>query len=201
MPLFPKIISNLETKDPSPERKKALSALIYWIKEKKNNKETIRLNFICTHNSRRSHLAQVWAQALAYHYGLIGIECYSGGTSETALFPKIAETLEFSGFEIRPLSKGENPIISIKYAENELPIIGFSKVFDSHFNPKSFAAILVCDQADQECPVILGAEARFSLPFWDPKTFDDTALQTEKYLESSLQIANEMAFVFSSIGD
>lgn len=200
MPLFPQIIStisSLEQNEPLPERREMLFPLINWIKEKRDNIETIQLNFICTHNSRRSLLAQVWGQALAYHYGLNEIRCYSGGTSETALFPKIAETLEYSGFEIRTLSKGENPIISIKYAENEFPIIGFSKEFNSPFNPKSFAAILVCDQADQECPVIQDAEARFALPFNDPKAFDNSPLQDEKYLERSLQIANELAFVFS----
>lgn len=202
MPLFPQIIStisSLERKEPLPGRREMLFPLINWIKEKLVKNETVQLNFICTHNSRRSHLAQVWGQALAYHYGLNEIRCYSGGTSETALFSKIADTLKGSGFEIQSLSQGQNPIYSFKYAENEFPIIGFSKEFDSSFNPKSFAAILVCDQADQECPIIQGAEARFALPFKDPKAFDDSPLQDEKYLERSLQIASELAYVFTML--
>lgn len=204
MSLFPQIISiisSLERKEPLPERREILSPLINWIKEQQDRNEPIQLNFICTHNSRRSHLAQAWGQALAYHYGLNEIRCYSGGTSETALFPKIADTLKGSGFKIQSLSQGQNPIYSFKYAENEFPIIGFSKVFDSPFNPKSFAAILVCDQANQECPIIQGAEARFPLPFNDPKVFDNTPLQDEKYLERSIQIASELAYVFSMLGN
>jgi arsenate reductase (thioredoxin) len=41
------------------ERKTVLQPLVDFIRFKKSNGTAIRLNFICTHNSRRSHLAQV----------------------------------------------------------------------------------------------------------------------------------------------
>ena len=126
--------------------------------------------------------------------------CYSGGTEATALFPIVAKTLEHSGFEINSISENKNPIYSIKYAENEHPIIGFSKIFDDNFNPKeAFAAILTCSQADQGCPFITGAEIRIPITFEDPKVFDNTTQQAQKYQEKSLQIAAELTYVFSQI--
>ena len=34
-----------------------------------DDKEGVRVLFICTHNSRRSHNSQIWAQVAAYYYG------------------------------------------------------------------------------------------------------------------------------------
>jgi arsenate reductase len=126
--------------------------------------------------------------------------CYSGGTESTALFPMIAETLQNSGFQIKTISKNENPIYSIKYAKNEHPVIGFSKKLDNDFNPKSeFVAIMTCDSANESCPFVPGAEERIPITFDDPKVFDGTPLQAEKYKEKSLQIATELFYVFSQI--
>jgi arsenate reductase len=74
-------------------RLQVLLPLMNYIRSKKNKHESIRLNFICTHNSRRSHLSQIWAQTMAYHWGIKDVFCYSGGTDATAMFPKIVETL------------------------------------------------------------------------------------------------------------
>ena len=158
MKLFDKIetvISTLNVETISKERKSVLRPLVDFLNEKAKNEEDIRINFICTHNSRRSHLSQVWAQTMASYFDIKNVFCYSGGTEATALFPMVAETLINSGFEINTLSKGENPVYSIKYAGNQHPIIGFSKKFDDDFNPKSrFAAIMTCSQADEGCPFI-----------------------------------------------
>ena len=79
-------------------------------------------------------------------------------------------------------------------------MIGFSKVFDAEFNPKSgFAAILTCSQADEGCPFIAGAEKRFPIRYDDPKLYDNTDLQSEKYSERSMEIATEMKYVFSQL--
>ena len=203
MPLFNKIellivTFNLDTI--SKERKETLQPCIDFIQEKVASNQDIRLNFICTHNARRSHLSQIWAQTLAYYFNIKNVQCYSGGTESTALFPMVAETLINSGFQIEKLSEENNPIYSIKFAENEPPIIGFSKKFDANFNPKSeFAAIMTCSQADGGCPFIAGAEKRLPITFEDPKAFDNTPQQAEKYQERSLQIATELCYVFSQI--
>jgi arsenate reductase len=126
--------------------------------------------------------------------------CDSGGTEATALFPSAAEALESSGFKIDKLSDETNPVYAIKYAKTTHAVIGFSKTFDADFNPETeFAAIMTCSSADKGCPFIAGAEKRIPITFEDPKAFDNTPQQTEKYKERSLQIATELKFVFSKI--
>ena len=182
------------------ERKEVLYPLVEYIQNKVNTSEEIRLNFICTHNSRRSHLSQIWAQTMAFHFGIDTIFCYSGGTEATALFPKVAETLTHQGFQIQQLSQEQNPVYAVKYDNNQQPIIGFSKTYFDDFNPKSnFAAIMTCSNADEGCPMVFGAEARFPIKYEDPKAFDGTEVMNEKYTERSLQIASELYFVFSQI--
>lgn len=197
--VFPEIertILSLDVEQISNDRKKVLNPLADYIKEKLGGNETIALNFICTHNSRRSHLSQVWAQTLAHYVGIKNLNCYSGGTEATALFPVVAETLKNMGFEIDKLSKTNNPVYSIKFALNSHPIIGFSKSFDDKFNPKNnFAAIMTCSSADKGCPFVNGADGRFPITFEDPKTFDDSPQQKEKYAERSLQIATDLLYI------
>jgi arsenate reductase len=174
--------------------------LIHYVQEKVLAKQTIRLNFICTHNSRRSHLSQIWAQTMAFHFDIKNVFCYSGGTEATAMFPKVADTLLNQGFEVIKLSETENPVYAIKYSQNEAPVICFSKKYDSGFNPSNnYAAILTCDNADNGCPIILGADARIPIKYNDPKLFDGTELQIAKYAERSLEIAQEMWYVFKQI--
>jgi arsenate reductase len=201
--LFPEIkntIQKLDFNSIAFERKNLLQPLINYIQNKVSNSLEIRLNFICTHNSRRSHLSQIWAQTAASHFNIRNVFCYSGGIEVTALFPMIAITLSQMGFKIEPLSSENNPIYAIKFADNEPPVIGFSKAYDSEFNPKSeFAAIMTCSQADVGCPFIAGADQRIPIPFEDPKMFDNTAEQAQIYLERSAQIATEMFYVFSQI--
>lgn len=193
-------ISSFQFGTISLERKAILLPLIDFIQEKVSKNQEVRLNFICTHNSRRSHLSQVWAQTAAAHFNVKNVFCYSGGTEATALFPMVAKTLEQAGFQMQPLSEGTNPVYSIKYSENEHPIIGFSKTYDDSFNPQSaFAAILTCSSADNGCPFIAGAEKRIPITFEDPKAFDNTPQQEAKYKERSVQIATELFYVFSQI--
>lgn len=191
------VISNFSV---SEERKEVLLPLIDYIQNKVNSKEEIRLNFICTHNSRRSHLSQIWAQTMAFQFGIKNVVCYSGGTEATAMFPKVGEILVNQGFEILQLSESKNPVYAIKFSENEQPIIGFSKTFEDDFNPKSeFVAIMTCSSADEGCPFIAGAEIRLPIRYNDPKEFDGTEFMNEKYTERSLEIASEMYYVFSEI--
>ncbi len=184
-----------ETKIPA-ERKAVLQPLKDYIRQKSALNEPVRLNFICTHNSRRSHLAQIWAQTLAYHFGKQNVFCYSGGTETTAIFPMVVQTLKAQGFQIMELAKTDNPVYALKFAGNEPPVICFSKVFSDAFNPQqSFAAIMTCDHADEACPFVAGAEARFPVRYTDPKAWDGTEIMTEKYHETSLEIGMEMWWV------
>ncbi|WP_428225601.1 low molecular weight phosphatase family protein [Flavobacterium sp.] len=184
----------------SEERKELLNPLITYIQGKVDKQEEIRLNFICTHNSRRSHLSQIWAQTMAFHFGIKQVYCYSGGTEATAMFPKVAETLSKQGFYIQKLSNAENPVYTVRFDENQHPVICFSKAYFDGFNPKNtFGAIMTCNNADEGCPMVFGAEARFPVKYNDPKAYDGTDLMDEKYAERSLEIASEMHYVFSQI--
>lgn len=193
-------IEKLQYQSISEERKITLQPLIDFIQQKTNDGKDINLNFICTHNSRRSHLSQIWAQTGANYFNIPNVHCYSGGTEETALFPKIAETLTNQGFNISKISNESNPIYTIKIGDNTLPIIGFSKKYNNSFNPASdFVAVMTCSQAGGGCPFIVGAEKRIPITFEDPKISDNTPEQAQVYAERSLQIASEMFYVFSMI--
>ena len=184
----------------STERKMVLQPLIDFIQSKILANKKINLNFVCTHNSRRSHLSQIWAQTAAHYFGLKNVFCYSGGTEATAMFPMVGKTLGNQGFQIAKLSDEKNSVYSVKYAKNEHPIMCFSKKYDDVFNPKSeFAAIMTCSHADENCPLIVGCEIRIPVRYEDPKLFDNTPQQAEKYLERSNEIALEMLYVFSKI--
>lgn len=195
-----KTIQSIAKISVSEERKAVLKPLADYIQNKVDSNQEIRLNFICTHNSRRSHLSQIWAQTMAFHFNIKNIFCYSGGTEATAMFPKVAETLTNQGFQIQIISDTENPVYALKFDENQHPIICFSKTYFDEFNPKTnFSAIMTCNNADEGCPVVFGADSRFPIKYDDPKAFDGTELMNEKYAERSLQIASEMYYVFSQI--
>lgn len=193
-------LSSVETKTIPGERKHILLPLISYIQEKVERAEEIRLNFICTHNSRRSIYAQVWAQTMAFYLGIERVYCYSGGTEESAIFPTVIDTLQDSGLRIDKLSGGDNPIFSIKYAENCQPIIGFSKQWNHNFNPSGgFVAIMTCSHADENCPFIVGAEKRIPITYEDLKAYDGTEQLSNKYNDCNMKIATELYYVFSKI--
>lgn len=200
--IYPEIsdfIKNFDDFSPAKERIALLQPLKEYVAEKLSHKKHVRLNFICTHNSRRSHLAQIWAQTMAIHFKCKDVYCYSGGTEATALNKNIVDVLQKSGFKTDVLAKTENPIYQIKFSDNVHPIIGFSKKYDHLFNPKSkFAAVMTCSEADENCPFVPGTEKRIALNYSDPKEFDGTPLEAFKYQERSLQIAQEMFFIFSN---
>lgn len=184
----------------SVQRNRTLQPLIDMIKLNQYDVAGIQLNFICTHNSRRSILAQVWAQLAAHYYGIANVTCYSGGTEQTSIASRILTTLSEQGLCIAALTDGTNPVYAIKYAENALPIIGFSKKYDHAFNPvSSFIAVLTCSQADVGCPYVAGAKSRIPITYEDPKIADSTENEAAVYADCSIQIASEMFYVFSQI--
>ena len=194
------IDSHIANKDISEDRKEILQPLILYIQDKISLNKTINLNFICTHNSRRSHFSQIWTQVASTYYKVKDVHCYSGGTESTAVYPKVVEILINQGFKIDMISPGINPIYAIKYSATDMPIIGFSKTFDSSFNPESsFAAIMTCSKADEGCPYVSGCERRISIMYDDPKISDNRKDQNETYKAKSVEIAREMFYVFSKL--
>ena len=184
----------------SPERKEILKQLADFVQAKARNHEKIELVFICTHNSRRSHISQIWAQAAAAYYGIGNMVSYSGGTEATAFNPRAVKAMQEAGFKINATSEGTNPIYKVSFAENADPVITFSKKYDSASNPqKGFAAIMTCSHADENCPIVSGMEKRISLPYNDPKDFDGTPQEAAKYSERVKEIGTEIFYAFSQV--
>lgn len=180
------------------DRKPVLHELVDYVQSKLNNKESILLNFICTHNSRRSQFSQLWAQLASYVYGIETL-CYSGGTEATAFNERAVASIQRAGFAVQQ-SGTDNPLYKVSIAPEAAPLEMFSKTFDDGANPAAgFAAIMTCSDADENCPFIAGADQRIPLRYEDPKAFDSTDLEAKKYDERSLQIATELLYVFSKI--
>jgi arsenate reductase (thioredoxin) len=182
------------------DRKEALLQLTQFVRERISMGQIASLNFICTHNSRRSHMAQFWAQAAANYYGIPGVVGYSGGTEATAFSTLAVEALRNLGFFIRQISEGDNPTYAVMFSKDTPPLKAFSKKYNDPFNPsKDFAAIMTCSHADENCPLVVGASRRFAITYDDPKDFDGTPQEEIKYLERALQIGREMLYVFSQV--
>ena len=164
--------------------------------------QSINLVFICTHNSRRSHLAHVWADLFSKYFKLDNINCYSSGTEATAIYFQSKESLERSGFQFNKIENGANPKYMINAGfEKQIGPIYSKSIDDLDTNGERFVAIMVCDHADQNCPFIPEAEQRYSLPYRDPKEFDTTPTVTDKYDERSFQISQEMYFLMKQIAE
>ena len=191
----------IEEMDQIPEpRKQLLGDLARFVSQRNAAQKPIKLTFICTHNSRRSHLAQIWAAAAAARFDLSSVESFSGGTEDTAFNPRAVAALRRAGLKIASDDRGENPRYAVTFAENREPLVCYSKVFSSPPNPQSdFCAIMTCSSADRSCPNVHGAAARIAIPYEDPKVADGTAGEAAKYDERCAQICREMLFAFSLV--
>jgi arsenate reductase len=187
----------------SAERTAILKELTDFMQTRVDADKPVYLNFICTHNSRRSHLSQIWAQAAAYLYSVKDVHCFSGGTEATAFNPRAVKAMQDAGFGISELTKSgssSNPVYEVKFAEEAPAMRVFSKKYDDPFNHnKDFAAVMTCFHADENCPLIIGASARIALTYNDPKEFDGTPLEAEKYRERVREIGTEILFAFSQV--
>ena len=191
-------IASLPISSIALERKALLEEMAEYLREKLSTGQEIRLNFICTHNSRRSQFSQIWAQTAAAYYGIEAL-CYSGGVEVTAFNPRAVSAIRRDGFKLVQ-KEGNNPVYFVFYSEEEEPIVAFSKVYDDAINaPKDFAAVMTCDHADENCPFIPGAEKRFPLRYEDPKAFDDSSQEEQMYTERSHQIGAELFFLFEKV--
>jgi len=183
----------------SSDRKVLLEKISSYIQQKKDAKSPIQLIYVCTHNSRRSHFGQIWAAVAAEYFGVNEVSTFSGGTEATAFNPNAIQTLRVLGFEITQMDTTLNPKYEVDFGVPNTSFC-FSKVYDSASNPLSnFAAIMTCGDAEENCPFIPGVELRIGTTYEDPKAFDGTEVQDEKYIERALQIGIETLYVFSKI--
>jgi hypothetical protein len=184
----------------SVERRKELEELTGYLRECRSSGKKANLVFVCTHNSRRSHLSQLWAAVAAAYYGLENVETFSGGTERTAFNARAVAAIERAGLKTSIASQGENPVYLVSFAEDIEPQKCFSKLFSDSPNPKdNFCAVMTCSSADKSCPNVAGAVKRIAITYDDPKVADDTAEEKSKYDERSAQICRELLYAFSIV--
>ena len=182
-------------------RKQKLENLALVINESLTNFGKAEITVICTHNSRRSQLGQLWIKTAAIHYGIKNIYTFSGGTEATSFNCRMVNAVKEYGFKVKQLDENANPKYHILLGEEDESMdILFSKVYSENYNPQSnYIAIIVCSQADEGCPFVAGASKRISLPYIDPKEFDDTEFESFKYLEKVKEIGRDMLYMTSKI--
>ncbi len=178
-----------------PNRQDQLNELGHFLRTERATARRVAFTVICTHNSRRSHFGQLWLAAATRYYRLSGVESYSGGTEATAFIPRAVEALRHLGFPLQQTAISENPIYQCHWDDGTPVRDLFSKVYTAPPNPRrDFAAVLVCEAAAETCPVVVGAKARFTLTYRDPKRFDDSPDPDRHYRECAEQIGREVLF-------
>jgi len=196
------LIAQLEKRNTEipDKRRLLLTTFADYITVKAGAGIEIKLNFICTHNSRRSHMSQIWAQTAAEYFSIPSTKCFSGGTEATTFNIRAVKTVRDFGFKVEQKNESGNPNYLVHYSNNKEPLKCFSKVYNDKFNPqKEYAAIMTCSTADKNCPIVFGAEKRFPITYDDPKGFDSTELEKAKYAERFEQIGIEMIFTFGKV--
>jgi protein-tyrosine-phosphatase len=182
------------------ERRVVLDGIASTIRAQLEAGKPAQLTFICTHNSRRSHMSQIWAQTAAYYFGLDQVQAYSGGTEATACNCRTVAAMRRVGFDIQDATAGDNPLYLVRYAEDRPPIRAYSKLYNADDNPKQdFIALMTCSAADKSCPVVEGAIARYAIHYADPRLCDDTPTETTAYNERCREIAREIFYIMSQV--
>jgi arsenate reductase (thioredoxin) len=179
-------------------RKKSLEEIAATVAERLAQGKDAHLTFICTHNSRRSHMSHIWLQTAACYYGLDKVHAWSGGTEVTACNCRTITAMRRVGFDIQDATEGENPLYLVRYASERPPIRAYSKLYNADSNPKrEFIALMTCSSADKACPLVEGSLARFPIHYVDPRLCDDTPTETTAYNERCREIAREMFYIMA----
>ncbi len=206
MPHLETIIDQLidqlvEEEDKIPDtRQTILKSMTDYIRNESRSKNPVRLNFICTHNSRRSQMAQIWAHTAATAFQIPRIEAYSGGTEATAFHPNAVRAMETLGFRFSRMDESDNPRYDVVIGTGVPTLTCYSKRFEEALPPDTpFAAIMTCSDADQNCPVVPGAATRIPLTFEDPKQFDGSGNEQQEYLKTAIEIGREIITVFRRV--
>ena len=192
------VLKNLD--EVSTERKEVLDEIASDISSRLLEGQEAMLTYICTHNSRRSHMAQLWALTAATYYGLEGVTMFSGGTEATECNIRTVAALRRAGFSVVSSDQQTNPVFLIQYSDDQPPMKAYSKLYNESGNPsEDFIALMCCSQADMQCPVVGGATSRFAIHYVDPKESDDTDEEMSAYDSRCREIAMEMFYLMSQV--
>jgi hypothetical protein len=186
-----------------PMHREAGEKLAHWVAANYEPGKPLHVTVVCTGNSRRSILGSSMGNLAAAYYGMPEIRFHSGGTAPTAFNSRSVTALRAVGFDVDPTGKEarrgepktENPIYRISWGE-KFETLEFSKHYGDASNPqKSFAALMVCSEADEACPFVKGAALRLSMPYLDPKIYDGGSYEATKYAERRDDIGRLMLAV------
>lgn len=122
--------------------------------------------FICTGNSARSQMAEAFFRKYAGET----FKVYSAGTQPKArIFPPVVQVMQEVGIDLR----------------DRRPTHLKTYLGHTHFE----LVIIVCSDADRECPAIFGTARRVSMPFDDPAAVEGTA---EEILAATRRIRDQI---------
>jgi len=183
-----------------PSRKKILDDIALTLHSEIKERNEVSVVYLCTHNSRRSHFAQVWGHIASVMYNFPEVIAYSGGTVATACHPNTISALKHIGFEVKcDNPEAENPLYRVYYNEEDY-VECYSKANTDDSVPQSdFIAIMTCSDSDDNCPLVPGAKIRYSTTFDDPGEFDAADDAIDHYVERSLQIGTEAIYTFQKM--
>ncbi len=180
----------------APERRDELDRLADYVRAQRQAGVPARLLFVCTHNSRRSHLAQVWGEVVGRYVG-VEVESYSAGTEATAFNARAVAALVRAGLVVQTggdATAEGGPRYTFTYGEGLQTAPLYSKRLNAVPDGAPFGAVMVCGEADRACPVVPGAAFRLALPYVDPKVADGTAEEAATYDARCAQIARELLY-------
>lgn len=168
-----------------------------FLKEEIRDLGSVKICFVCTHNSRRSQFAQAWMTVLSTQNRL-PIKVFSAGTEQTACNPRTIESLKRNGFNLIS-TKGDstNPVYCLNWSGVGVEL--FSKIISDVESDKPYLAVMTCNDADENCPYIPEAKKRITFTFIDPKHSDDTPIEEETYDETCLEIKTEIEQIINLI--
>ena len=183
----------------SYHRRHTLEHLGRLIAKQISGQGNTKIVFVCTHNSRRSQLAQVWSTTAALHFTISGISILSAGTQATEVDQRTIGALDRAGFTWKR-SDNPNPIYTLRIDSTGPTISLFSKtLLDSIEGTEDGIAVMTCSSADLACPTIDWVSSRVSLCYDDPKTSNGTLQESDTYDACCLAISREMLYAFSTI--
>ena len=188
--IIKKYISKIEKFKPNNKSKKRLHNIIDGINSL-TQKRKLNLVFICNHNSRRSQFAQFWGEILAIHYNK-RINIYSAGIIKTKVYFQVIESIKRIGFSV---SKKKS---SYQINYNNQTIKLSSKLLKEIKNI-NFISIMTCSDTDASCPINLRSSLNLKLYFQDPKIYDGTFNEEQKYDAICLKIASELNYIFKNL--
>ncbi len=179
----------------APERKSILHNIARKIITTFYGDGQCNVLFVCTHNSRRSQASQLLFNHFIQSCHL-EIKAFSAGTEATCFNQSMIHAASYFGFDLTTDKESLNPIYELQNQPYQDSMQYFSKVVDHKINPKkSTVAIMVCNDADKNCPIISSANYRLPLPFQDPKSSDGKQHEAATYQASFVEIGAEMLYL------